>query len=662
MPTIRSQLPTIDANQASQDVTHNEALFGIDCLMNLAVASVTTPSTTPPGSPTDGLAYLLAASPTGAWSGQGNKIAYFMQGWYFFTPPTGQIAYGLDNGLEYKWTGATWTAFASVGSIASDSDVVITTVADNDIIAWDSGTSKYTNQDKTELGFGTVATLNTGTSAGNVPVLDGGGKLDTSIMPLLVVINVFTVANQAARLALTAQPGDVAIQTDTGESYILGTAPASTNGNWVKYSISAGMITAGILSTARLGTGTATSATALFGDNTWRGIVSADITDATSTATGNRVVKRDSSGSASFNSIAAAGAVTAASFSGPASATNLSSGTAAAARLGSGSGGTGSLLLRDNQTWSALGSIDIPDISFTYALASSLSSYLLTANLASYGYQTSTDVSTYVSSQLSSYVTTTGLVSYGYQDSYAVNSAIGFALSSYAPLNTPTFMGTLTSGGDIVAGFGSDSTRKIGIGTDGSFASGKTAQFLIGDTNHGMSVAFGDSMQFAAYNGYYFQTRGSTKMTLGNDGLLGVGISLPLGKIHAQDLTATTSILIQTDGNSGRYAGLSLITDYGYWELTCAPGGGGRFQLIDAGTGLMMEMDKTSGHSRWTGTITAGIYTVGTLPTAGVVGKGLAFASNGRKPGEGVGSGTGVYVFDDGSAWISVCSGAAVAV
>lgn len=67
-----------------------------------------------------------------------------------------------------------------------------------------------------------------------------------------------------------------------------------------------------------------------------------------------------------------------------------------------------------------------------------------------------------------------------------------------------------------------------------------------------------------------------------------------------------------------------------------------------------------------TGTIVAsapispGTYTVATLPTAGTARR-IAYASNGRKNGEGSGSGTGVLVFDDGIAWRAVDTGATVA-
>ncbi len=52
-------------------------------------------------------------------------------------------------------------------------------------------------------------------------------------------------------------------------------------------------------------------------------------------------------------------------------------------------------------------------------------------------------------------------------------------------------------------------------------------------------------------------------------------------------------------------------------------------------------------------------YTVAALP-AGLAGQ-MAYAINGRKPGEGSGAGTGVPVIYTNSAWYSFFSGAAVA-
>jgi hypothetical protein len=70
-----------------------------------------------------------------------------------------------------------------------------------------------------------------GTPSG-VATLDSSGLLNVSQLPPLSKVTVASAANQAARLALTAQPGDIAIQTDNGQSYVLTASPASTNGNW----------------------------------------------------------------------------------------------------------------------------------------------------------------------------------------------------------------------------------------------------------------------------------------------------------------------------------------------------------------------------------------------------------------------------------------------
>ena len=71
---------------------------------------------------------------------------------------------------------------------------------------------------------GTAAAKNTGTSSGNVPVLDSNGKLDTAVLPPLAVGTAVTVADDTARFALTTatvQNGDVVNVTATSKSYFV---------------------------------------------------------------------------------------------------------------------------------------------------------------------------------------------------------------------------------------------------------------------------------------------------------------------------------------------------------------------------------------------------------------------------------------------------------
>jgi phage-related tail fiber protein len=79
---------------------------------------------------------------------------------------------------------------------------------------------------------GTAASKNTGTASGNVPILDGSGKLDTSVLPGLALTTTNVVASQVAMLALTAEPGDLAVRTDLNKTFVLKTAGASTLANW----------------------------------------------------------------------------------------------------------------------------------------------------------------------------------------------------------------------------------------------------------------------------------------------------------------------------------------------------------------------------------------------------------------------------------------------
>lgn len=78
---------------------------------------------------------------------------------------------------------------------------------------------------KTALGLATVATTG---SASDITT----GTLPSSVLPPLAINDVFTVASQAAMLALTAQRGDVAIRTDNSRSYILSTDVPGTLADW----------------------------------------------------------------------------------------------------------------------------------------------------------------------------------------------------------------------------------------------------------------------------------------------------------------------------------------------------------------------------------------------------------------------------------------------
>lgn len=78
----------------------------------------------------------------------------------------------------------------------------------------------------------TSGTLPDARLSGNVPLLVGG-LLPTAYLPNLAITDVFVVGSQAAMLALVAQKGDIAVRTDTNQSFVLSTNSPGTLADWI---------------------------------------------------------------------------------------------------------------------------------------------------------------------------------------------------------------------------------------------------------------------------------------------------------------------------------------------------------------------------------------------------------------------------------------------
>lgn len=116
--TPRLNLPYIAPQQAQKQVTYNEAMRTLDMLVQPVVKSGSI--ATPPGSPAEGDAYLVDASPTGAWSGKAGSIAGFVDGgWSFFTPRDGWLLYVEDDDVFIQRQSGSWinvgSSFATLG-------------------------------------------------------------------------------------------------------------------------------------------------------------------------------------------------------------------------------------------------------------------------------------------------------------------------------------------------------------------------------------------------------------------------------------------------------------------------------------------------------------------------------------------------------------------
>src|SRR4029079_13907135 len=102
------------AAQSQKHVTHNEAIRALDAVVQLSVLD--RDLSTPPGSPADGARYIVAGSPTGAWSGHAGNIAADQDGaWTFYAPRQGWISWIGDEDAAVVWDGAAWAALTTGG-------------------------------------------------------------------------------------------------------------------------------------------------------------------------------------------------------------------------------------------------------------------------------------------------------------------------------------------------------------------------------------------------------------------------------------------------------------------------------------------------------------------------------------------------------------------
>jgi len=113
-------LPYLEAAQSQKHVTVNEALSGLDALVQLSVLDRDLAA--PPGSPVEGDRYLVAAGATGAWAGQAGKIAAWQAGaWVFRTPRNGWKAWVADEAAFVFYDAGVWSHTLK----ARESDVAV---------------------------------------------------------------------------------------------------------------------------------------------------------------------------------------------------------------------------------------------------------------------------------------------------------------------------------------------------------------------------------------------------------------------------------------------------------------------------------------------------------------------------------------------------------
>lgn len=104
--TSHLEITLLEQSQAQKEITINEALARIDAVLNTGVVDRDLAS--PPGSPAEGDAYIVAASPTGAWSGKAGQVAYYDQIWRFIAPREGLTLWVNDENIHVVHNGTGW--------------------------------------------------------------------------------------------------------------------------------------------------------------------------------------------------------------------------------------------------------------------------------------------------------------------------------------------------------------------------------------------------------------------------------------------------------------------------------------------------------------------------------------------------------------------------
>jgi hypothetical protein len=161
----------LEASQSQPEVIVNAAILALEASGQIRVLDKDL--ATPPTSPSPGDRYLLAgATPTGAWAGHQEEIAYLVgDSWEFLAPQEGWVVYVADENDRYEYSGSGWVLFeVGGGSVTVEGlDTGADTVTDVTTIQFDNAMVE-------DQGGGVVKVTPVGSAGG---AADGHGVLTT---------------------------------------------------------------------------------------------------------------------------------------------------------------------------------------------------------------------------------------------------------------------------------------------------------------------------------------------------------------------------------------------------------------------------------------------------------------------------------------------------
>lgn len=121
------------AAQSQPEVIVNAALRALEAAMQISAIGY---QNDPPGSPAEGDRYLVGDTPTGAWVGHAQDVAYYSGGWQFLQPLPGWRAY-VPGDSEYVYDESSsgyWLPGGGGGPPPYDVGAMVTGVPDADAV------------------------------------------------------------------------------------------------------------------------------------------------------------------------------------------------------------------------------------------------------------------------------------------------------------------------------------------------------------------------------------------------------------------------------------------------------------------------------------------------------------------------------------------------
>jgi len=155
MATPKSGIKTMPTGTTKNEAIFNEGIILLESLVYRGVISrqVVDPSGISP-TPANGDIYLVPpdGSPTliGDFSGQGDKIAVYYDGWRFLNPDEGITLWIVNESQSVQYRGGVWVDMAENAPTLLDdlTDVLVSgspSLADGDALVWSAADGKWVN-------------------------------------------------------------------------------------------------------------------------------------------------------------------------------------------------------------------------------------------------------------------------------------------------------------------------------------------------------------------------------------------------------------------------------------------------------------------------------------------------------------------------------------